>query len=286
MTTSLLEQFKRVRKKGPIRVAWYDDHPDYVGSLHAELNKRGFEAKLYDEPADIIRDITEAFQKRGPRNVPDVCIADLFIDRSREALTPDFDGVRVAETIIGRYESRMDVPARVGTATHKTELFAKASPDVFCFRYLTSELVPTEDGTFAQFEASIKQAAVSLWVDYWCVNYMRNTPIQGYDDTKRFVRQRFKFGYIVGFKGGSAIVELWNPKAIGSRRSYVVDREYLQGYGVTEVQQPFRVVWFADQEQPNAAPKVVERVSEPWEFQFDEVWPEFDPSEFRGLSDV
>lgn len=283
MSTSLLKQFGKARKSGPIRVVWYDDHPEDVETLVDQLKERGFDAKLFGEPEDIIQHVNDAAQKKLPLRIPDVCITDLLIDKTKGTYADNYSGVQVRDNLDGAYARKLSVPARVGAASHVPEMIESLPEKLFCFKYLTSDLAPSSSRKFDQFTRDIERSAVSLWVDHWCVDFMNLMPVKEYSKGKRYKREKFLFGYIVRFAGLSSIVWLWNPQENASGKLCTVAKEFLKTRGIEEIQQPFRVVLFTDRKQPNAAIRVIEPVSEAASFQFEKAWPEFDASEFKGL---
>lgn len=277
-----LDQFKQHRKVGPIRVAWFDDHPGNVEELANRLRKRNFEVKVFGEREEIFQEVRSGL-KAQPLRMPDLCITDLLIDKRKTKVGSRYSGLNVGKTIIGMYDAKMRTPARVGIASGWPELIDKAPKQRFCFEYVITDLVRSTNGLFGQFERKINKFAASLWIDYWCINYMDHVSVEGHSGIERLMMEKFLFGYVVRLEASSATVWLWNPKVLGSGRLYAVDREFLKSARVESVHQPFRIVSYVNQKYPNATTKVVEAVSESASFEFQKAWPEFDPSEFEGL---
>jgi hypothetical protein len=265
-----LKMFKALRKEGPVRVAWFDDKPKNVREIVTELTVRGIKTKLFDEPEELYQEVDLKFDQPGPRIVPDVLITDLLIEKAKYKKTPNYDGVEVGNTIMGKYHINLNVPARIGIASYWPKLIQKAPRHIFGFDYHTPTLIPTTGSLFDNFFKVILRCALDLWVDCWCMGYMEQNPIKEYNDRERYVpgEPAQQFGYINRHEGAYSVVWLWNPQKIRSGKTCLIDRKFLEVRGIEEEQQPFRVVNIMDLKQPNTTIRVIEPLSGPKEFQF------------------
>jgi len=273
----MLNSFSVNRHPGPLRVTWFDDHPNDVARLVKGLKKYGMAPTLFGNPDDVVDTIQEAFAKK--KEIPDVCVTDLMIDRN----WPETTGQMIGTRIMALYQTNLQVPARVGVASHIPDLVAKATESTFAFRFLTSDLAG--GGQFySRFAQTIEKHATGLWLDRWCVEYMNRCPIEPYDlDNRRYVRGEYSFGVVREVGRDNVLVWLWDPTCPQSGHLCRTDRVKLEPFGIVENQQPFRIVTFSDRDQPAAQVNVIQRLAGPGDFTFEALRSQFDASEFEGF---
>lgn len=271
-----LDRISERRKPGDLRLFWYDDHPKQVRKFVRELNGLGYVAALYGDREDVFNDVRKAITASS--EVPDVVVTDLKIDDAPIGVS----GRDVGDTLIGMYKKEFSVPARIGVASHFPKLVAEAPEEVFCFRYLTSDLASGDRSLFREFLRQIEAAAITFWLDVWCVDYTAQNPIPYYGEQERYEVLRCSFGVVTEILGDSFLVWLWDPTRSQSRRLMRVPADRFRQLGLCEVQQPFRVVVYRDRQEHGAEIRVIKPLAQTGAFNVEPVLPSFDASAFRG----